>query len=366
MDLASHPVFAHLLWDVRVKKVDQYSRAIDVSFLLGNDVTSDGRPRGTIYQPVFDDFHENAEVVGFMMGVLVWDNMFQDVLFESVAPVLVEIVGNCSAGFTYMLTGDEVVFLGSGTDYFEPHLEKFKTSVDLLAPKNSREGYPSVVHKHRSTDAAHNESHCTYVMNTYPTEEFEEYYETNRPIYFTIAIAAVFVCTSMVFLVYDYMVQRRQKKLLTTARQTDAIVSSLFPKSVQKQLMKEAEAKEAMKKSAKTGNKSLNTWSSNKKGREMTNFLNPNGNDTDLDGTASKGSSRQGMPIADLFPDATVFFGDIAGFTAWSSMREPTQVFILLETIYNSFDAIAHKRRVFKVETIGDCYVAGKFPDIIA
>ena len=51
-------------------------------------------------------------------------------------------------------------------------------------------------------------------------------------------------------------------------------------------------------------------------------------------------------------------FADISGFTAWSSVREPAQVFKLLETIYRSFDRIAKKRKVFKVETIGDCYVA--------
>ena len=39
-------------------------------------------------------------------------------------------------------------------------------------------------------------------------------------------------------------------------------------------------------------------------------------------------------------------------------MREPAQVFTLLETLYNEFDQIAKRRRVFKVETIGDCYVA--------
>lgn len=39
-------------------------------------------------------------------------------------------------------------------------------------------------------------------------------------------------------------------------------------------------------------------------------------------------------------------------------MREPSQVFTLLETIYHEFDMIAKKRRVFKVETVGDCYVA--------
>jgi class 3 adenylate cyclase len=51
-------------------------------------------------------------------------------------------------------------------------------------------------------------------------------------------------------------------------------------------------------------------------------------------------------------------FADIVGFTAWSSVREPTQVFTLLESIYRSYDVIARQRRVFKVETVGDCYVA--------
>jgi len=63
-------------------------------------------------------------------------------------------------------------------------------------------------------------------------------------------------------------------------------------------------------------------------------------------------------PIADLFPNATVLFADLVGFTAWSSVREPSQVFQLLETIYHAFDMVAKRRRVFKVETIGDCYVA--------
>jgi len=51
-------------------------------------------------------------------------------------------------------------------------------------------------------------------------------------------------------------------------------------------------------------------------------------------------------------------FADLAGFSAWSSTREPTQVFTLLETIYHAFDGIAQRRRGFKVETMGDCYVA--------
>lgn len=47
-----------------------------------------------------------------------------------------------------------------------------------------------------------------------------------------------------------------------------------------------------------------------------------------------------------------------SGFTAWSSVREPSQVFQLLETLYNAFDEIAGRRRVFKVETVRKFFAA--------
>jgi Adenylate and Guanylate cyclase catalytic domain len=340
MDLASHPVFAHLLWDVRVKKVKQYSRAIDLSLLMG-EAADDGHPRGVVFEPIFDDFHEDAEVVGFMFATLNWDNIFENVLYDSVAPILVEIEGNCSAGFTYVLSGDEVAFLGQGTGWHEERFDETSQSQPILAPLNSREGYPAVEHSHRPTDAAHNESHCTYIIHTYPTEEFEDNYLTAQPIWFTIVVASIFVCTALVFIVYDFLVQKRQEKLMSTAKRSNAIVSSLFPKEVQDKLMNQTDDT--------TGNRRRG------KRRAMTDFLDEA--ESEITGAALSGS-----PIADLFTETTVMFADIAGFTAWGSTREPTQVFVLLETIYAAFDALARKRKVFKVETIGDCYVAGE-PD---
>jgi class 3 adenylate cyclase len=69
------------------------------------------------------------------------------------------------------------------------------------------------------------------------------------------------------------------------------------------------------------------------------------------------GEAKSSRPIADLFPHCTVMFCDLVGFTAWSSAREPPHVFTLLEHVYYSFDTFAQKKRVFKVETIGDCYI---------
>lgn len=42
-------------------------------------------------------------------------------------------------------------------------------------------------------------------------------------------------------------------------------------------------------------------------------------------------------------------FLDLCGFTAWSSEREPSQVFQLLETLYAAFDELAKNMGVFKV-----------------
>jgi len=83
-----------------------------------------------------------------------------------------------------------------------------------------------------------------------------------------------------------------------------------------------------------------------------------NDGDQHSEHTPQERPSDSNKPIADLFTATTVLFADIAGFTAWSSTREPTQVFTLLEAVYGAFDEIAAKRGVFKVETIGDSYVA--------
>ena len=51
-----------------------------------------------------------------------------------------------------------------------------------------------------------------------------------------------------------------------------------------------------------------------------------------LKGAYDGGQSDQSNLIASFFPETTVMFADISGFTAWASTREPAQVFQLLET----------------------------------
>lgn len=56
--------------------------------------------------------------------------------------------------------------------------------------------------------------------------------------------------------------------------------------------------------------------------------------------------------------NVTILYADIAGFTAYSSAREPEQVVKMLRMLFTEFDRSCLENDVYKVYTIGDCYVA--------
>ena len=57
----------------------------------------------------------------------------------------------------------------------------------------------------------------------------------------------------------------------------------------------------------------------------------------------------------------TILYADIVGFTAWSSERTPTDIVGMLSTLFTQFDKMCIEYSVYKVHTIGDCYVVMGF-----
>jgi hypothetical protein len=54
----------------------------------------------------------------------------------------------------------------------------------------------------------------------------------------------------------------------------------------------------------------------------------------------------------------TLFFSDVAGFVTLSSQMDEARVSDLLNRLYTRFDDLAHYHGVYKLETIGDAYLA--------
>ena len=61
--------------------------------------------------------------------------------------------------------------------------------------------------------------------------------------------------------------------------------------------------------------------------------------------------------LNEKLPNVTLLYSDIVGFTEWSSNKSPKEVVSVLSEIFSRFDKLCITHNVYKVHTIGDCYV---------
>jgi class 3 adenylate cyclase len=274
-----------------------------------------GNPLSMVFFPVVDD---SQKVVGVISGAIYWSDLLRRSLPSSAKPMDVILQNRCGQTFSFEIDGEDTNFIGEG-DLHGGIFDDYEHSIQW----DELDGVISTV-----SGVKINFGYCPYSISIYPTREMHTYYLSNQPLIYSLMIVTALIFTSFVFYAYDRIMIIAQKKIADKERKARAVVNSLFPANVQDRLFNEK--REAP--------------------RTNTRFFKQ-----DFEENSGKPKSR---PIADLFPHATVLFADIAGFTAWCSSREPEQVFTLLESLYGEFDALARKLKVFKVETIGDCYVA--------
>ena len=289
------------------------------------------RPHAVMFTPIFEMPGDlDSDIVAATISIVAFDAYVSELLPDDVTGIVLVIKNSCDNAYTYELSGRKAKFLGP-SDLHDPNYDHMAVNIPFHRYWNET----------RSTDPSL--SHCVYEFTVYPNEIFVSKYEKNLPILFTTLIAGIFVSTIVVFFVYDWMGHRRNEKVVDAAARSNAIVSSLFPTNVRDQLMENTTL--SVQPAPQIQLKSY----LNKEVKEAREARDHDGNSDII---------LPGKPLAELFPEATIMFADIAGFTAWSSVRDPSQVFTLLETLYRAFDTVARKRRIFKVETIGDCYVA--------
>jgi Adenylate and Guanylate cyclase catalytic domain len=325
--------------------------AAEAQHYVGSDELS-REPMSDVVYPILDkrshatsilsDTHKSSDVqlVALLGTAIYWRSMIQNILPKGSNGLLVVIENPCTDPFTYQINGPDVVYLGVGDKHDTKYnkVSQRKTLIEL-------EGSSGTKNQDAYDHSPLEDNYCVTVVSVYASDTVRATYVTHTSTIFTIAVAGVFVFTIIVFYIYNAMVEFRQRMVLATATRSSAIVSSLFPSAVRDRLYPTAQAEKP--KASK-----LDAFLPETAKGKLQSFLR--------DGKASthSGMDAASSPIAELYPETTVLFADIAGFTAWSSVRQPSQVFHLLESVYAAFDEIARRRGVFKVETVGDSYVA--------
>eukprot|EP00934_Nitzschia_sp_Nitz4_P003459 Nitzschia sp. Nitz4//scaffold506_size4488//37//3349//NITZ4_009244-RA/size4488-snap-gene-0.0-mRNA-1//-1//CDS//3329553613//3449//frame0 len=279
--------------------------------------------------PIHEDPTDvNSRIVAAHFTSMAWDVFMLGLLPEGVKGITVVLDNSCDQSFTFNLDGPRVYYVGEG-DFHDRNYDYLETYQDLMEGSYSHPNFTT------------NTGHCRYSMRIYASDSFTSSLEKRIPMIFAIVVACFFGMVAGVFYMYDVFVQRRNEKLVNNAARSNAIVASLFPSNIRDRLLNvNQQSADIRRKSGALGLKGF------------------------MSGEMEAQDDTNSKPLADLFLECTVMFADIAGFTAWSSMREPSQVFTILETLYGAFDQIAKTRKVLKVETVGDCYVAASgIPD---
>jgi hypothetical protein len=271
------PWYERLAKGVQAERHVLLSEEVNMTTLVPGD-----RIRSVSVHPIFESFKQDARILGFLSAVIPWDHHFSNVLPAGTRRLDIEVEDTCGSAFTYTVEGPSVSFLGYGL----LHDRKY----DSLSIHAQFAEFASL----QGTAAVPSGSSCDYKISVFATNEFKSSYQSEKPVLYATAVVCVFLFTAVVFVIYDWLVSRRQNMIMITAQRTNAIVSSMFPKNVQERILEQAE------------NKGQGRGVRTSQNKELSQFLG---------GDYERIKKHSEKPIADLFPETTIFFADIVGFS---------------------------------------------------
>ena len=261
----NHPVITSVVEATRLETNYQYRF----------DPKEYAEPHSYILTPVYDTLGKNRTAVAFLSAFLRWGAFFTDVLPSSQHGIFVVLESTCGQTFTYEIFGHKAVYMGEGNLHDtrvddDPLVDRFEFSPETA-----------------SGDVEGKFDFCHYYANVYPSQEWREQFSTDKPYTYAAAVLCCFTITAFCFLLYDFLVQQRQAKVMKSAARTNKIVASLFPENVRDRLLEEADQ----------GQRKDNAG----------DFLNNGKKDGSiLTGELTSEAIFGSKPIADLFPETTI------------------------------------------------------------
>lgn len=229
-DLFSHPTFKKEVVASIEYNVPVISETIDLGFFLEHiELNSTDKLRSFTLDEVYNDFSENSTVIGYVIGILPWQEFFKQLLPPEINGIVVTVTSDCGSDFTYIANGGKDDWSSNG----DHHDEKYN---DMnITTKFFWKEHPRGKSRH-----------CHFDLIIYPSDEFKAVYTTNNPILYAGLVGIVFVFTTFVFWVFSMWVHRRQSKIEEQAARAVSTVNSVFPKEIGDRLIGNREDENGM------------------------------------------------------------------------------------------------------------------------
>lgn len=242
-------------------------------------------------RPVYRTLGDNeTDIVAYVHSIVLWGKLFFKLLPEDAPGVFVVLVDTCGLdpGHTFLVSSDGYTNIGPG-DRHDPKYEKYRLSGEC--------------------DLGSSDGACTFCTHIYPASD----HKTKRPLLYAGVIASTFAAVLMSFFLYDGFVKKRNRKIMIAATQTVALLSELFPRTIRDDLIRQHMDQDKVTTEARGMRMGLRRYLRSETDASSVGLTMDGGSDH------TSGTYDVYRPMADLFPETTVLFADLAGFTAWSS-----------------------------------------------
>ena len=136
---------------------------------------------------------------------------FTSILPPNIKDIAVVMSSPCDQTFSYTINGNRANYEGP-EDFHEEkyeHLVVTANMTDFEETGNMYNGVPV------------SKEFCPWTLAVYPTQDFEDYFVTDKPMHFTLAILGVFLFTCFVFVFYGWLKERRVKDIKKVAAAYD-------------------------------------------------------------------------------------------------------------------------------------------------
>jgi hypothetical protein len=172
--------------------------------------------------PILADAHDKVQVmdeaystkdhkvVALLAISIYWSYMIKDILPQGSNGILVVFDSSCTQKFTYEVNGPDVHYLGTG-EHNDPNYDHMSIG-SLVSDLRFYSNEPSTY-----SGLPLDDSYCPMYISVHASAKVEAAHKTNKPWIFALVTACVFFLTVLAFMLYNYVVEHRQKIVLKSA-----------------------------------------------------------------------------------------------------------------------------------------------------